>query len=331
MYRLLARRDVHTYTALFRAYRRSVIDNVPFTANGFLAGTELLVHAIRMGYQVTEYPTILHSRVHGESKAKLARTIQAHLNFQIQVLLPFHPYGTLIQGTGESVYLYVDDQKRLFPLEEIFLSHGYHWDQIVRVNDDYLDTLPDGPPMKFREGTLVKGSGDTVYIIEHDQKRPFLSADIFETLGYHWQDIMKVPEITLTTLPNGEPVSLGKHPDGAVVKSSKVNFAYLLDGGQKCWFPTEQAFLSWGYEWDQIITITDEELCSYPDGPPVKSQESFYLKNIQEALKVHIRAEDMPNENIFVKLPQLIEGITNKSIFKELPGQLQFNNLRTLF
>jgi dolichol-phosphate mannosyltransferase len=72
MYRLLARREVHTYTALFRAYRRSVIDNVPFTANGFLAGTELLVHAIRMGYQVAEYPTVLHSRVHGESKAKLA-------------------------------------------------------------------------------------------------------------------------------------------------------------------------------------------------------------------------------------------------------------------
>ena len=87
LYRVLVSWKVHTYTSLFRAYRRKVVECVPFESNGFLAGTELLVNGMLMGYQVAEYPAVLYSRVHGTSKAKLARTIMAHLRFQTQVLL----------------------------------------------------------------------------------------------------------------------------------------------------------------------------------------------------------------------------------------------------
>ncbi len=87
IYRLLVGGHLHTYTALFRAYRRDVIRSVRFEANGFLAVAEVLVNAMLAGYRVVEYPTVLHSRVAGASKAKLARTIAAHLRFQFAVLL----------------------------------------------------------------------------------------------------------------------------------------------------------------------------------------------------------------------------------------------------
>jgi dolichol-phosphate mannosyltransferase len=87
MYRFLVSWQVHTYTALFRAYRRKVIERVPFEADGFLAVTEILVNGMLMGYRVAEYPAVLHSRVFGVSKAKLVRTIKAHLKYQGQVLL----------------------------------------------------------------------------------------------------------------------------------------------------------------------------------------------------------------------------------------------------
>ncbi len=86
MYRALVRRDVHTWTALFRAYRRDVIRTVPFASDGFLAGTELLVNALDAGYRVAEYPTTLHARVAGVSKARIARTVRAHLGFQWHLL-----------------------------------------------------------------------------------------------------------------------------------------------------------------------------------------------------------------------------------------------------
>jgi dolichol-phosphate mannosyltransferase len=87
IYRLLVNWHMYTYTALFRAYRRRVIENVPFHSDGFLAGTELLVNGMLMGYKAAEYPAVLHVRVWGTSKAKIARTILAHLRFQARLLL----------------------------------------------------------------------------------------------------------------------------------------------------------------------------------------------------------------------------------------------------
>lgn len=87
IYRFLVDWRVHTYTCLFRAYRREVIEKITFGADGYLAGTELLVKGMLAGYQVAEYPAVLHRRVFGVSKARLVRTILAHLRFQGSVLL----------------------------------------------------------------------------------------------------------------------------------------------------------------------------------------------------------------------------------------------------
>jgi dolichol-phosphate mannosyltransferase len=88
LYRILLNWRIHTYTALFRAYRREVVDQISFAANDFLGATELMVKAMLKGYQVDEFPAALHQRMFGVSKAKLLRTIKSHLIFQTRLL--FH-------------------------------------------------------------------------------------------------------------------------------------------------------------------------------------------------------------------------------------------------
>jgi dolichol-phosphate mannosyltransferase len=98
LYRVLVSWDIHTYTSLFRAYRREVVERISFDSNGFLAGTELLVKALLSGDGAAEYPTVLHSRQHGVSKIKILRTVREHLRFQGQVLLwrlKLRPLGAL--------------------------------------------------------------------------------------------------------------------------------------------------------------------------------------------------------------------------------------------
>jgi len=82
LYRILLDWHVHTYTSMFRAYRREVVECVPSKANGFLMPAEFLANAILMGYRVAEFPTVLHVRQYGQSKARVARVILAHLRFQ---------------------------------------------------------------------------------------------------------------------------------------------------------------------------------------------------------------------------------------------------------
>ena len=86
IYRVLLRWDVHTYTAMFRACRREVAQRVPSTATGYLMPAEFLANAILRGYTVAEFPTVLHVRRYGQSKARIARILLAHLRFQARLL-----------------------------------------------------------------------------------------------------------------------------------------------------------------------------------------------------------------------------------------------------
>lgn len=87
LYRILVSWRIHTWTALYRAYRRRVVETVTFESNDFLAGTEILVKAIQTGFRVTEFPTTLHVRTFGQSSIKIARVTRSHLKFQWRLLL----------------------------------------------------------------------------------------------------------------------------------------------------------------------------------------------------------------------------------------------------
>ncbi len=276
IYRMLADRRVYTYTALFRAYRREVIQNVPFHATGFLAGTELLVNAIRMGYRVTEYPTVLHSRAFGISKAKIMRTVQAHLGFQMNTLLPWHPYGCVVRGDDETVYLVENGYKRAFPSADIFLSQGYHWQQVIKIAQSELETLPSAPPLTFRDGTLLRGSGQTTYVVEDGCKRPFVAATDFEGMGYRWENVVQIADEQLDLMAIGSPMRPNTlYPNGTLLRGADTT-VYLLMQGKRAPIPTVQIFQSWGFQWDQIISVTDETLVRYPLGESVVAQKSMF-------------------------------------------------------
>lgn len=85
LYRLLVNWRIHTWTALFRAYRQTVIKNITFESDGFLAGTELLVYALRAGYRVSEFPTVLRTRQFGQSSLKIAKVTMTHFRFLARI------------------------------------------------------------------------------------------------------------------------------------------------------------------------------------------------------------------------------------------------------
>lgn len=83
-YRIVLNGDaaaVHTYTSLFRAYRRDILPSVMPEHEGFLAVAEMLVRGVLAGYAIAEYPTVLHARQYGQSKARVFRITLSHLGF----------------------------------------------------------------------------------------------------------------------------------------------------------------------------------------------------------------------------------------------------------
>jgi dolichol-phosphate mannosyltransferase len=86
LYRRLSVCKLYSYTSLMRAYRRQVVETVPFTCDGFAATTELLLRAAHKGYTVSEVPMVLKSRAIGASKIKIIRTIRTHLELMVRAV-----------------------------------------------------------------------------------------------------------------------------------------------------------------------------------------------------------------------------------------------------
>lgn len=80
IYKLLIGQDVYTFTCLYRAYTRRVIERVRFRANGFSAVAEMMLRAMLDGYGVREVPMRLEPRQYGESKLRVSDAVLAHMH-----------------------------------------------------------------------------------------------------------------------------------------------------------------------------------------------------------------------------------------------------------
>jgi dolichol-phosphate mannosyltransferase len=87
LYRAISPVALYTYTSIFRAYRWSVVETVDFRADGFVSAAEILIHAAKQGYRITEVPMVLCGRKVGITKMKILRTIGKHLAMMGTILL----------------------------------------------------------------------------------------------------------------------------------------------------------------------------------------------------------------------------------------------------
>lgn len=79
LYGQLLRHEFATYTACFRAYRKSLVEHIQLENGGFLGVAEMLVRLDIEGKKIRECPATLEVRLLGVSKMKTARTIREHL------------------------------------------------------------------------------------------------------------------------------------------------------------------------------------------------------------------------------------------------------------
>jgi len=86
MHRRVSRSSLYSYTSFLRAYRRGVLENVPFESDGFVSVTELLIKALLSGYTAVEVPTVLRRRVAGVSKMNVYRNVISHVRLAAAIV-----------------------------------------------------------------------------------------------------------------------------------------------------------------------------------------------------------------------------------------------------
>ncbi|MBE9033809.1 glycosyltransferase family 2 protein [aff. Roholtiella sp. LEGE 12411] len=87
LYQIVLPQKLYTYTSMFRAYRREVLENIPVNYPGFLGLVEIVAEAMLQGYKVAEYPSKLSRREFGQSKLRVTRVIWSHIKYIVRLIL----------------------------------------------------------------------------------------------------------------------------------------------------------------------------------------------------------------------------------------------------
>jgi len=96
--------------------------------------------------------------------------------------------GVLIKGLTEKVYVIEHGLKRWIKTADVFNALGYSWTNIKLVPENTLNDIPPGQDIthsyQYPDGTLVKGDGPPVYLIEKDEARWIPNPQIFTANGF---------------------------------------------------------------------------------------------------------------------------------------------------
>jgi len=210
--------------------------------------------------------------------------------------------GSLVKGTSPTVYLIDEKGKRYtFPNADVYLNRGYSWEQILTVPDMELKLYPDGGVLgSDTKARVVKTEGDArVYRVVNNVKQPFVTPETFLGMGFRWNQIEVVSASELGGYAVGSVLHL-IHPSGTLVKTPGNPMVYYLDqNGNKIVkrsFPNPESFFSYGFDWDQIVIIRNEELASYAvgsvmivrDGQVVKSPHHPAVYVIEHGKRRHV-------------------------------------------
>lgn len=125
----------------------------------------------------------------------------------------------------------------------------------------------------YPDGSLLQAQGDKgVWLVQNGQKRPFATWGALIS-RFDPKKIIKVKPSDLTTYTQGAPV---KFPQYAIVRAPDKKLYLLIDNKRRL-FTTNEAFKKIGYNPEEIIDATAEEINAYQDGKALTVNDAYPL------------------------------------------------------
>lgn len=125
-----------------------------------------------------------------------------------------YPMGALLQNKESGTIYYVKDGKK-YPIinRDIIMVNFGEKPLITTVSSDQLTNYISMPPLYINDGELITSKDpnkNAVYVIANGLRRPIISGEVFEALGYKWENIKYVDDQVIDMHPVGEPIDSTK-------------------------------------------------------------------------------------------------------------------------
>lgn len=115
------------------------------------------------------------------------------------------PSGLFV--TTHDNYYYIKGKTRFKVISERALD-SYSPLYVIPVTDDAIQRYPMGPPLGFRNGTLIHNIADgRMYVISDNKRRHIVSPDVFDKYGLDETTMVKVSDAETRLHEEGEPLA----------------------------------------------------------------------------------------------------------------------------
>ncbi len=135
-----------------------------------------------------------------------------------------YPTGALLQNKKTGGVYFVEGGKKSPIIDASIMKADYPKKKISVVSPDTLEKYETAEALKFKDGDLITsdGSNKAVFVISNGQRRPILSGDVFEQLGYSWKRVIWTTEPVMALHPIGLPITGVSTPTPAPARSALV-------------------------------------------------------------------------------------------------------------
>jgi len=116
---------------------------------------------------------------------------------------------------------------------------------------------------------LITTAGDGVYQVENGVKRAFPNEITFLSYRYGWSEVLSISNAEFGYIPTGAVMPYNLHYRDGQLVTTDGNSIYLVVDGQKRNVPSESIFLSYGWKWSYVRTISSQEFGYIPTGDPM--------------------------------------------------------------
>ncbi len=110
-----------------------------------------------------------------------------------------------MQDTKTGGIFYVVDGTKAPLSDKILLSTKFAGKKIIKTPTKTLDKYIKVAPVTLDDGTLIKtDSFPTIYLISNGKKRPFVSLEVFNKLGYKEKNVITASSQFLYNYSQGD-------------------------------------------------------------------------------------------------------------------------------
>ena len=118
-----------------------------------------------------------------------------------------YPQGHLLQDSQSGGVYFVQDGIKHPLISKTLLDINFAGWRIHPTDPAELADYPTGDKVTLPDGMLVKSDADSaVYVLSAGTRRPIVSGEVFESMGWQWENIVTVDTNTLALHPLGDPI-----------------------------------------------------------------------------------------------------------------------------